>query len=135
MDNDQVIELYTEEFILNVVNEYLINTFDLYDGQLIDGLSFTMYNVEVIYEERKYYTITLFVVISLLGILVSKKIIPSYTLENRDLVYWNEKLYLLIKENVINIEKLEREVSRSIENNFNEIVNFISDFRNDTNYS
>ena len=131
MDNNQVIEYYNEEFILSIINDYLINTFDLYDGQLIDGLSFTMYNVEVIYDNGKHYAITLYVVVHLLEDLVFKKISNHYAYDDKDWIYWKEKLNILIKENVINTERLEGEVNRSIEHNYDEIVSYILQYGND----
>ncbi|GED63288.1 hypothetical protein [Lysinibacillus fusiformis] len=133
LDNDQAIKYYSEEFILNIINDYLVNAFELYDGELIEGLSFTMHNVKVIYDNGKYRAITLYVVMYLLETLVFEKINYLYSLDEKDWLYWKEKLYILFKENEINTEELEREVIRSIKNNLNEIVNYISEFRNDNN--
>lgn len=125
----QKTKYYNESYILSVINDYLINAYDLFDGQVIDGLSYTMYNVEVIYDIRKDYTTVLFIVLQLL-----EKINKYYVIkegEEKELSYWKEKLTVLINENMINYQNLEIKVKNSIEKNFSEIKSYILKFNSE----
>ncbi|AMM95773.1 hypothetical protein UP17_25400 (plasmid) [Peribacillus simplex] len=125
---DQDADYLDEDYILNILNDYLINAFDLYEGEVIEGLSYTMYNVEVLYGMRKDYTVVLFTVLELL-----EKIKERTSLKNddiRDLNYWEQKLKIHTKENGIDMDKLRVIVRRTIAKNLNRIHYYISNKNN-----
>ncbi len=125
---DQAANYLDEDNILSILNDYLINAFDLYEGNVIEGLSYTMFNVEVLYGMRKDYTVTLFTVLELLEKI--NKRTPTDKEDIKEMKYWEEKLEIQIKENGINVSKLRSIVGSTIKSNLQIINNYISEKEN-----
>ena len=114
-----------EDFYIETINEYLINVYELYDGNLIEGLSYTMYNVKNTYENQKFYALTLFVLYNLLNELLSINKIRIYPEEAEHINFWLWKLDILIYENYISILETGPNIINIIQKNEDEIINYI----------
>lgn len=109
---------YEKDYILNLIGDYLLNV-DLYEGNMIQTLSYTLHHFE---HYNKEYPIIL---LSAIKLIEYNKIKEVYKLSKRDqddLDFWKKKCKISLMEHSLKEEKLKEVIQEVIEMHVSEIL-------------
>lgn len=112
------LETYEKQAVLEALDSYITGAI-LYIGNVMEGLSYTLHLTD---ESDKEYAITLFVALTFLEQEKFKHLYELSEQDKEDLMFWKSKQDILLKEHVLDAEKLKEVTLKALHQYEEEIL-------------